>query len=68
MGFSQNYLEKLAKISIPKWKTGMGSDGRNEELYNYAQVRNSAKYLLKYPDKEIENKLSELVEKLEIKI
>ena len=69
MDFSRDYLEKLAGISTPGWEKGMANDDREQQWYDYCQLRNAAKDLLRdSTDKEAENKVSKLVKKLEINI
>lgn len=73
MDFNRNYLENVARISTPEWKEGMGNDERDQQCYDYCQLRNAAKDLLEDTAdlvllKEAKNKVSELVKKLKIKI
>lgn len=67
--FRRDYLEQLAEILTPRWEKGMANDDRERQCYDYCQLRNAAKDLLRdSTDKEAENKVSELVKKLEINI
>lgn len=69
MDFSGDYLKKLAWIPTPEWEKGMGTDEREQQGWDYCQLRNAAKDLLRdSTDKETKNKVSELVEKLKINI
>ncbi len=71
--FRRDYLEQLVKILTPRWEKGMANDDRERQCYDYCQLRNAAKDLLRDTTdlvllKETENKVSELVKKLEINI
>jgi hypothetical protein len=73
INFNRDYLERLARISTPEWKEGMRNDERTQQCYDYRQLRDAAKDLLEDTAdlvslKKAENKVSELVKKLKIKI
>ena len=69
MNFSRDYLKQLARIPTSKWEKGIANDERDEQCYDYCQLRNAAKDLLdNQNDKESKKELSKLVKKLKIDI
>lgn len=69
MEFSRKDLIYLAGIETPKWKGTMGYSEREAQCKEYRKLIHIAKYLLTNPkDNATKEKLSELVQKLEIKI
>lgn len=67
MEFNEDYLKRLASIETPKWEMGILNDEREQQCYEYCELRNAAKSLLKNPkDREAEGKLSELIKKLKM--